>query len=283
MALATANDRRFCRQSEIKPTRHRCLPTRRSLRDGLANMEDASPMPATDSLRRLGGGRWETRDGRFAIEPQSGTWVIVDNEQTDELGLPLVRGPFGSLTAAKDAIESARTEGPKASPLAERIEQARRAEKAAPAATRSSQETGRGPRREAPEPASASGSEAEPAKAEAAKPVAEPARPEPRWMRNLEPAGRRRARDLIARLERMGVDDPERIVRSEIADGQPALAQVAVERALAKALAASKGSPGALRAAVRAILRGADVELGVGWKLVDDDGRRIEKVNIPDD
>ena len=26
-------------------------------------------MPNNDSLRRLGGGRWETRDGRFAIEP----------------------------------------------------------------------------------------------------------------------------------------------------------------------------------------------------------------------
>src|SRR5512146_416453 len=89
-------------------------------------------MPAADSLKRLGGGRWETRDGRFAIEPQSGTWVIVDNEQTDELGLPLVRGPFGSLTAAKEAIETARTEGPLASPLAERIEQAREAQRPAP-------------------------------------------------------------------------------------------------------------------------------------------------------
>src|SRR5204863_5306601 len=86
---------------------------------------DTGGMPDTDSLKRLGGGRWETRDGRFAIEPQSGTWVIVDNEQTDELGLPLVRGPFGSLTAAKEAIESARTEGPKASPLADRMDKAR--------------------------------------------------------------------------------------------------------------------------------------------------------------
>jgi hypothetical protein len=86
----------------------------------------------------------------------------------------------------------------------------------------------------------------------------------------------------MARLDRMGVADPERIVRAEIADGQPALAQLAVERALAKALAASKDSPGALRAAVKAILRGADVELGVGWKLVDDDGRRIEKVLLPE-
>ena len=59
---------------------------------------------ATDTdegLKRLGGGRWQTRDERFTIEPQSGTWVVVDAEQTDELGLALVRGPFGSLGAAK--------------------------------------------------------------------------------------------------------------------------------------------------------------------------------------
>jgi hypothetical protein len=81
-------------------------------------------MPAEVSLKRLGGGRWETRDGRFTIEPQSGTWVVVDNTQTDELGLALVRGPFGSLTAAKEAIEGVRGSGPVESPLAERLRQA---------------------------------------------------------------------------------------------------------------------------------------------------------------
>ena len=224
-------------------------------------------MPETDSLKRLGGGRWETRDGRFAIEPQSGTWVIVDNEQTDELGLPLVRGPFGSLTAAKEAIEAARTEGPKASPLAGRLEQARASAKVPKSTAR---ETAAGARAKDKEPQSAP------------EPIKPAPPPEPRWLRELEAGDQRRARDLIARLERMGVDDPERIVRSEIVDGQPALAQLAVERSLAKAMAASKGSSGALRAAVRSIVRGADVELGVGWKLVDDDGRRIEKLNLPD-
>ncbi len=82
---------------------------------------DAKP----DPLRRLGGGRWETKDGRFQIEPQSGTWVIVDTTQTNEFGLPLVRGPFPSLTAAREAIEIARGEGTVTSPLADRIEQAR--------------------------------------------------------------------------------------------------------------------------------------------------------------
>src|SRR5258705_13328484 len=73
------------------------------------------------SLKRLGSGRWQTRDERFTIEPQSGTWVLVDGEQSDDLGLPLVRGPFRSLTDAKAAVESARGTVAPESPLAERI------------------------------------------------------------------------------------------------------------------------------------------------------------------
>lgn len=39
----------------------------------------ASKSTADDaSLKRLGGGRWQTRDERFTIEPDSGTWVVVD-------------------------------------------------------------------------------------------------------------------------------------------------------------------------------------------------------------
>ena len=73
------------------------------------------------SLKRLGGGRWQTRDERFTIEPESGTWVVIDAEQTDDLGLPLVRGPFGSLNAAKAAIAGAREAEPAVSPLAARV------------------------------------------------------------------------------------------------------------------------------------------------------------------
>ena len=78
-------------------------------------------MSETASLKRLGGGRWQSRDGRFTIEPQSGTWVVVDGERTNELGLPLVRGPFPSLTAARADIEAARSEGDASSPLASRL------------------------------------------------------------------------------------------------------------------------------------------------------------------
>ena len=65
--------------------------TARSRSGSTRTMAKADGKP--DALSRLGGGRWETKDGRFQIEPQSGTWVIVDTTQTNEFGLPLVRGP----------------------------------------------------------------------------------------------------------------------------------------------------------------------------------------------
>ncbi|MFN8620845.1 MAG: hypothetical protein U0869_08895 [Chloroflexota bacterium] len=77
-------------------------------------------MAGGESLRRLGGGRWQTRDERFTIEPQSGRWVVLDAQQQDDFGMPLVRGPFGSLDDAREAIAGAREEPAPASPLTDR-------------------------------------------------------------------------------------------------------------------------------------------------------------------
>src|SRR3954469_5548837 len=137
-------------------------------------------MAKDEALKRLGGGRWETRDGRFQIEPQSGTWVIVDTTRTNEFGLPLVRGPFGSLGAAKEAIEEARDDGPVESPLADRIAKA-------PPETKPS----KGPKRVA--------------KAERDPNPEPPAPPEPKWIRDLRPLDRRKATELIERLEGLGI------------------------------------------------------------------------------
>src|SRR5688500_16094871 len=160
---------------------------------------------ATDegSLKRLGGGRWETRDGRFTIEPQSGTWVIVDNESTDDLGLPLVRGPYPSLTAAKEAIASAREEAPAASPLAERLATAKKASKAA---------TG--------------------GKKNAGPPEPPPPPPEPRWLTDLDAGDRRRARELIQQLGKAGFEEAEEIARDEVARGRPAVVRAVLARKL---------------------------------------------------
>src|SRR3954451_3349420 len=154
-------------------------------------------MAGDETLKRLGGGRWETKDGRFTVEPESGTWVLVDNTQTNELGLPLVRGPYHSLTATREAIARARETGPGESPLKGRIERERKAEKERP------------PRPEPPK--------------------------EPAWLRKLGEPDRRRVRALTERLEKAKVSDVEAVAKAEIADDEPALARLALERRLAKA------------------------------------------------
>lgn len=60
-------------------------------------------------------------DGRFAVEKGSAGWMVVDAEQRNDFGLPLVRGPYDTLDEAKAAVEAAR-EGPApTSALAERV------------------------------------------------------------------------------------------------------------------------------------------------------------------
>ena len=225
-------------------------------------------MPAHDSLKRLGGGRWETRDGRFAIEPQSGTWVVVDNSQTDELGLSLVRGPFGSLTAAREAIESVRTAGPAESPLADRIRQARETEARKPKLSAR------------PGTATASHLRTAGTPGKAGEPAQPEPPPEPKWIRDLDPADRRRAHSLIQRLEELAVTEPEAIARAEIVRDQPAVVRLALERRLGEAVASAKTPDEGVRAAVQVILGGKDSELGVRWRLVDDRGRRVDELHI---
>jgi ribosomal protein S18 acetylase RimI-like enzyme len=74
-----------------------------------------------DKLKRETAGRYVTADGRFAVEQSSGRWMLSDSEQTDELGLPLVRGPFATLEEARDAIAGARSAPAPTSRLADRM------------------------------------------------------------------------------------------------------------------------------------------------------------------
>jgi hypothetical protein len=220
-------------------------------------------MAKPDALTRLGGGRWETKDGRFQIEPQSGTWVIVDTTQINEFGLPLVRGPFPSLTAAREAIDDAREAGPVESPLADRI--------------------GKMPAAPTPKPSKATTAEpkSEPADVE---PSAPPPPPEPKWIRDLRPSDRRKAVELIAKLEGLGVEtgQAEAVARGEIAQGLPAVARLAVERRIRAARANGDTADAAVATAVDAVISGEDPDLGVSWRLVDDRGRPIEKVDPGD-
>lgn len=228
--------------------------------------------PDDAPLKRLGGGRWQTRDERFTIEPQSGTWVVVDGEQTDDLGMALVRGPFPSLTAAKDAIANARSSAPAASPLAERIERRRREppgkRQPTPAPTRRGA-TGAGSSRTEPRvkattvpPATATGAP----KAGAAQD--EP--PEPGWITDLEPAERGRARRLIALLRDDGLADAEGLVRRDLVGDVPALAAAAIGGRLAEL-----GADATRNEVAELLAEGRDERLGVRWRLVDGDGRPI--------
>jgi hypothetical protein len=234
----------------------------------------AAPKPADDSddapLKRLGGGRWQTRDERFTIEPQSGTWVVVDAEQTDDFGMPLVRGPYPSLTAAKGAISSARGSEPASSPLAERIERRRTEPEAghkAPAEAKPAPRPRRG-KDANPEPAAEPAPDAPRATKRKAAVPEEAA--EPAWLTDLEPADRGRARRLIARLEEAGHDDAVSIVRRDVLGDVPAVAARAIRTRLAEL--GDEASPDEV---AELLADGHDDRLDVRWRLVDGAGRPI--------
>jgi GNAT superfamily N-acetyltransferase len=83
-----------------------------------------------EKLKRERAGTYVTADGRFTVEQSTTGWLVLDSEQTNELGLPLARGPYGTLDEARGAIADART-GPR--PISDLDEHRRaKAGKAAP-------------------------------------------------------------------------------------------------------------------------------------------------------
>ena len=99
-----------------------------------------------EKLKREKAGTHRTVDGRFSVEQSTTGWLLLDAEQTNELGLPLARGPFATLDEARAAIAVARS-GPR--PISDLAE--RRQAKAASQATaeRSGREAGTGTERRA--------------------------------------------------------------------------------------------------------------------------------------
>lgn len=223
------------------------------------------------SLKRLGGGRWQTRDERFTIEPQSGTWVLVDAEQTDDLGLPLVRGPFRSLTDAKAAVDAARGAAAPESPLAGRVKDAKPGQPKAAADAKRPEKGGKPAEKAGEEPATGS--------ARRREPEPPPPPPEPRWITALAPRDRGRARRLIEQLEGAAVRDAEGIVRQDLTGGVPTITRLALSDELVSLLPASAKDAAAVERIVgklvEAIDHGRDEDLGVRWRLVDDEGRPV--------
>jgi ribosomal protein S18 acetylase RimI-like enzyme len=69
-------------------------------------------MADEEKLKREHAGTYQTADGRFTVEQSSTGWLVIDSEQTNELGLPLARGPFATLDEARAAVGEARS-GPR--------------------------------------------------------------------------------------------------------------------------------------------------------------------------
>jgi hypothetical protein len=202
--------------------------------------------------------------------------VVVDSERTDELGLPLVRGPFPSLTAAREDIEAARSEGAATSPLASRLAAGARPRGKAGAASKGASSGRASSGRASSDRASsdrASSGRASSTAAGGSEPPKEPA-----WLRTLDGAKREAARTLLARLANEGVADAEALVRSDYVGGQPALARLAISRALDSALARHDAPEELAQVVGEMLVEGRDRELGVTWRLVDGDGRPIRRL-----
>jgi ribosomal protein S18 acetylase RimI-like enzyme len=76
--------------------------------------------PDPTALRRESAGRYRSVDGRFTVQAAGAGWLVSDAEQADDLGLPLARGPFTTLSAARDAMAAARVAPAPVSSLAGR-------------------------------------------------------------------------------------------------------------------------------------------------------------------
>jgi len=80
-----------------------------------------APAAGPSALHRIEAGTYRSADERFTVQQASGRWLVTDEAQLDELGLPLVRGPFGTLGAARESIATARTGPAPTSELTHRI------------------------------------------------------------------------------------------------------------------------------------------------------------------
>ena len=105
-------------------------------------------MAEDEKLKRVQAGTYATADGRFTVEQSGSGWLVLDAEQTNELGLPLARGPFTTLDEARAAIGNART-GPR--PVSD-LDEHRRSKQAPSAGARPAPKPGLGADRAARKP-----------------------------------------------------------------------------------------------------------------------------------
>ena len=189
------------------------------------------PPASPAALKRESAGRYVTGDGRFTVEQASGGWMLTDAELTNELGLPLVRGPFSTLGDARSAAEAARTAPAPTSELATRIA-------ALPP-------TPRGPRAKAQSKSTSKAKEPPATRTGRAARAADPPEPPPVEIREWVPADGDEVRRLWASvgMGSLGDDDASLAAMSR---RNPGLLMVAVEgrRIIGSALGAWDGRRG---------------------------------------
>jgi hypothetical protein len=61
-----------------------------------------------NKLARKQAGTYRTSDDRFEVRQAALGWFLIDSTATDELGQELVRGPFPTLAAVREALPDAR-------------------------------------------------------------------------------------------------------------------------------------------------------------------------------
>jgi hypothetical protein len=66
------------------------------------------PPVEPDALVREKAGRYRSGDERFAVRQDGGEWFVTDSQQTNEFGLEMVLGPFGTIALAREAMASQR-------------------------------------------------------------------------------------------------------------------------------------------------------------------------------
>jgi hypothetical protein len=149
-----------------------------------------------NKLARKKAGTYQTSDERFEVRQAALGWFLIDSTATDELGQELVRGPFATLSAIREALPDARRTTLK--PL---------------------------PRRDVSAGKTAAGMAAV-GKA-ATKPKATPRSPS--WLEKLPRAEAAAARRLVRALELEGVHDAEQLVQGARKDREPVVARRVLE------------------------------------------------------
>ena len=206
-------------------------------------MPRTSTTPAAkdpDALQRQQAGTYRTADERFEVRQADQGWFLVDSQRTDDLGQALVRGPFPTLKAVREAIPEARS--------AKVVSLPRRAAAKAGAKGRATKQANT-PKR-APEP---------------------PPAPES-WIDRLPSDERAHVRRVVRALEAEGVTDAEQLVRRDRDGLMPAVATRLIEARLAAVLAEASPKERELVARAVAVITGDGHRLPAplpGWSVVE--------------